>query len=99
MNELQIFHSNEYVQTFGTIPTVSNDDRPSSKCSNESTSLSTVSCGSTTIDRGLSVFNSCTTTSLSNQLCSLACGGVGVDSDTVWNPCRTARAARLAVGQ
>ncbi|CAH8440649.1 unnamed protein product [Schistosoma margrebowiei] len=98
-NELQIFHSNEYVQTFGTIPTVSNDDRPSSKCSNESTSLSTVSCGSTTIDRGLSVFNSCTTTSLSNHLCSLACGGVGVDSDTVWNPCRTARAARLAVGQ
>ncbi|CAH8492577.1 unnamed protein product [Schistosoma rodhaini] len=99
MNELQIFHSNEYVQTFGTIPTVSNDDRPSSKCSNESSSLSTVSCGSTTIDRGLPVFNSCTKTSLSNQLCSLACGGVGVDSDTVWNPYKTARAARLAVGQ
>ncbi|CAH8435785.1 unnamed protein product [Schistosoma turkestanicum] len=94
-NELQIFHSTEYVQTFGTIPTGSNDDRPSSNCSNESPPLSAVSYGSPAVDCGLS----CTATSLSNHLCSLACGGVGVDSDTVWNPYKTARAARLAVGQ
>ncbi|TNN10859.1 Histone deacetylase 4 [Schistosoma japonicum] len=98
-DELQIFHSTEYVQTFGTIPTVSSDNhRSSSKCSIESPSP-TVSFGSTTVEHGLSLFSLSTRASLSNRLCSLACGGVGVDSDTVWNPYKTARAARLAVGQ
>lgn len=32
-------------------------------------------------------------------LVTLRCGGVGVDSDTVWNPETTSRSARLAVGQ
>ncbi|GAA54666.1 histone deacetylase 9 [Clonorchis sinensis] len=36
---------------------------------------------------------------LMQRLCKLNCGGIGVDSDTVWNPSSTARAARLAVGQ
>ncbi|CAH8500095.1 unnamed protein product [Dicrocoelium dendriticum] len=35
----------------------------------------------------------------SQYLCKLGCGGLGVDSDTVWNPVTTAYAARLAVGQ
>ncbi len=32
-------------------------------------------------------------------LATLHCGGVGVDSDTVWNPSTTSKSARLAVGQ
>ncbi|KAK4472928.1 hypothetical protein MN116_004132 [Schistosoma mekongi] len=97
-NELQIFHSTEYIKTFGTIPTVSSDDhRSSSDCSTESPS--TASFGSATVEHGLSLFSLSTRASLSSRLCSLACGGVGVDSDTVWNPYKTARAARLAVGQ
>ncbi|VUZ43661.1 unnamed protein product [Hymenolepis diminuta] len=32
-------------------------------------------------------------------LVTLRCGGVGVDSDTVWNPGTTSTSARLAVGQ
>nr|CDS31136.1 histone deacetylase [Hymenolepis microstoma] len=32
-------------------------------------------------------------------LVTLRCGGVGVDSDTVWNPETTSKSARLAVGQ
>lgn len=32
-------------------------------------------------------------------LATLHCGGVGVDSDTVWNPETTSKSARLAVGQ
>ncbi|CAH8436707.1 unnamed protein product [Heterobilharzia americana] len=110
-DELRIFHSPDYVQAFGSIPIISsetpsiniikknnnnnNDNRPRSISSDDPSSFR-----STTIDdHGLSLFDSCTRTSLSKRLCSLTCGGVGVDSDTVWNPCKTARAARLAVGQ
>ncbi|KAL5105101.1 Histone deacetylase 4 [Taenia crassiceps] len=34
-----------------------------------------------------------------SSLATLHCGGVGVDSDTVWNPETTSKSARLAVGQ
>ncbi|KAH9278804.1 Histone deacetylase 5 [Echinococcus granulosus] len=34
-----------------------------------------------------------------SSLATLHCGGMGVDSDTVWNPETTSRSARLAVGQ
>ncbi|VDK34179.1 unnamed protein product [Taenia asiatica] len=34
-----------------------------------------------------------------SSFATLHCGGVGVDSDTVWNPETTSKSARLAVGQ
>ncbi|CAH8824860.1 unnamed protein product [Trichobilharzia szidati] len=108
-DELRIFHTLDYVQAFGSVPSLSNKNasiHPESEAktrTSRSQSLDSqeeaLSFGCTTGDHGLSLLNSCTNTSLSNRLCSLACGGVGVDSDTVWNPKKTARAARLAVGQ
>lgn len=35
---------------------------------------------------------------MSVEFCRLPCGGIGVDSDTIWNNAHTANAARLAVG-
>ena len=36
---------------------------------------------------------------LPSRFCMLPCGGVGVDSDTVWNDLHTAQAARMVSTQ
>ncbi|VDQ11256.1 unnamed protein product, partial [Trichobilharzia regenti] len=85
--------------SFGCVPNLSNKtaslnpENEAKTRTSRSQSLDSeealLSFGCPTNDHGLSLLNSCTNTSLSNRLCSLACGGVGVDSDTVWNPKKT----------
>ncbi|KAF5403363.1 Histone deacetylase [Paragonimus heterotremus] len=94
--ELCLFHSKDHVITFGSIldPVSSNlSSLPVTTATSVAALASLSDSSSSSSDHAQMVFR------LAQRLCKLNCGGFGVDSDTVWNPSTTARAARLAVGQ
>ncbi|KAF8572023.1 hypothetical protein P879_00048 [Paragonimus westermani] len=101
--ELCLFHSKDHVLTFGFIPDPVSPKLPSPPITTANSvavlaslsvsSASSSSPSSSSFEHAQLVFR------LAQRLCKLDCGGFGVDSDTVWNPSTTARAARLAVGQ
>lgn len=83
-DELCVFHSRKYVNALGC----------TMQASSASSTVTNPTCTKPQMaPTGWAVRDS------SQYLCKLSCGGLGVDSDTVWNPVTTAYAARLAVGQ
>uniref|UniRef100_A0A5K3EWF7 histone deacetylase n=2 Tax=Mesocestoides corti TaxID=53468 RepID=A0A5K3EWF7_MESCO len=81
--ELAIFHTSEHIARYCPDSSVEGEEEGSSMSS--SSSSSSISSSSRDGCGGL--------------LATLRCGGVGVDSDTVWNAETTSKSARLAVGQ
>ncbi|KAA3677548.1 uncharacterized protein DEA37_0008847 [Paragonimus westermani] len=99
--ELCLFHSKDHVLTFGSLPDPVSPKLPSLPITtaNSVAALASLSVSSASSSSSSSFEHAQLVFRLAQRLCKLDCGGFGVDSDTVWNPNTTARAARLAVGQ
>ncbi|VDP94687.1 unnamed protein product [Echinostoma caproni] len=93
--ELRIFHSDDHIFSFGR---TSSNKRFSTQI-DSSPSPPTLELLYRSLNNGRRKSDTGAKLTLSPRLCKLPCGGLGVDSDTVWNPGATARAARLATGQ
>ncbi|TPP67463.1 Histone deacetylase [Fasciola gigantica] len=94
-DELRIFHSEDHIISFGR---ASSNKRFSTHIDSTPSPPSLEVFYRSLVNRRRKSDTGAKLT-FSPRLCKLSCGGLGVDSDTVWNPSATARAARLATGQ
>ncbi|XP_041821966.1 histone deacetylase 4-like isoform X2 [Chelmon rostratus] len=95
LEELQTVHSEAHVLLYGTNPL-----RQKLDCKHTHTQTHTHSSIITQllISRHILMFIFSSLGSITPMFVRLPCGGVGVDSDTIWNEVHSSSAARLAVG-
>ncbi|XP_037617834.1 histone deacetylase 4-like isoform X2 [Sebastes umbrosus] len=90
LEELQTVHSEAHVLLYGTNPLRQKLDCKLTHTHTHSTYIQL------TVPNLM--FISCSSGSITPMFVRLPCGGVGVDSDTIWNEVHSSSAARLAVG-